>query len=115
MDYEKNIDRRVRKGAISDGDPNRKSFKSGLLVNTVKGVINHPTLNIPAYTFEEDDSYVECRRCFLAETHEVIDLVYFEDEGNVAFQGTQQECYDFINSQGSDAFTYKVVPKIRKS
>ncbi len=40
-----------------------KPFKSGLKINTVKGVINHPILNIPAYTFEEDDSYVECRRC----------------------------------------------------
>jgi hypothetical protein len=28
--------------------------------NTIKGVINH--LNIPAYVFHEDDSYVECRR-----------------------------------------------------
>lgn len=37
----------------------KKPFKSGLLVNTVKGVINHPILNIPAYTFYEDDSFVE--------------------------------------------------------
>ena len=42
---------------------NCKPFKSGLLNNTVKDVIVHPILNIPAYTFEEDDSYVECRRC----------------------------------------------------
>lgn len=40
-----------------------KPFKSGLKINTIKGVINHPILNILAYTFEEDDSYVECRRC----------------------------------------------------
>jgi len=40
-----------------------KPFKSGLSINTVKGVIVHPILNIPAYTFEEDESYVECRRC----------------------------------------------------
>lgn len=32
---------------------------------------------------------------------EVIDLVYLEDEGNVVFQGTQE-----------DAFTYQVVPVI---
>lgn len=45
-----------------------KPFKSGLKINTVKGVINHPILNIPAYVFEEDDSYVECRRCkFIAD------------------------------------------------
>lgn len=40
-----------------------KTFKSGSKVNTVKGIINHPVLNIPAFTFNEDDSYVECRRC----------------------------------------------------
>jgi len=45
---------------------NRKKFKSGQLINTVKGVIDHPILGIPAYTFEEDESYVECRRCQLA-------------------------------------------------
>ena len=43
-------------------DSRCKPFKSKLKVNTVKGVINHPILNIPAYTFIEDDSYVECRR-----------------------------------------------------
>ena len=45
---------------------NRKKFKSGKYVNTVKEVIDHPVLHIPAYTFEEDESYVECRRCQLA-------------------------------------------------
>lgn len=39
-----------------------KPFKSGAKINTIKGVINHPHLNIPAYVFHEDDSYVECRR-----------------------------------------------------
>ena len=57
MNYEANIGRRVNKPKSG------KPFKSGFLINTVKGVINHPVLNIPAYTFEEDDSYVECRRC----------------------------------------------------
>lgn len=42
-----------------------KPFKSGEKTNTVKGIITHPILKIPAYTFEEDESYVECRRCFL--------------------------------------------------
>jgi hypothetical protein len=45
----------------------RKKFKSGLYENTIKGIINHPKLNIPAYTFVEDDSYVECRRCVILE------------------------------------------------
>lgn len=42
-----------------------KPFKSSFLLNTIKGVIDHPILHIPAYTFEEDDSYVECRRCVI--------------------------------------------------
>lgn len=46
-----------------------KKFKSGNNINTVKDIINHPTLNIPAFTFEEDDSYVECRRCFKVESN----------------------------------------------
>lgn len=56
-DYKKNIGSKVHKHMSG------KPFKSGLVVNTIKGVINHPHLNIPAYTFEEDESYVECRRC----------------------------------------------------
>ena len=40
-------------------------IKSGNKINTVNGIINHPVLNIPAFTFIEDDSYVECRRCYL--------------------------------------------------
>ncbi len=56
----KNIDKKVQK--LKSGKP----FKSTFLINTVKGVINHPQLNIPAYTFYEDESYVEARRCFLA-------------------------------------------------
>ena len=43
--------------------PHRKKFKSGLYENTIKDVILHPILNIPAYTFVEDSSCVECRRC----------------------------------------------------
>lgn len=40
-----------------------KPFKSGLKINTVKGVIEHPKLGIPAFVFVEDQSYVECRQC----------------------------------------------------
>ena len=40
-----------------------KPFKSGSRVNTVKGVMEHPLLRIPCFTFNEDDSYVEARRC----------------------------------------------------
>jgi len=75
MNYEENIGKWVCKGSISKQEPNNKPFKSGLKINTVKAVINHPNLNIPAYTFEEDDSYVECRRCIVIEnpnSHNVI-------------------------------------------
>ena len=63
-DYEPNIGRQVCKTTLrKHGNP--KPFRSGNKVNTVKGVIMHPTMDIPAYTFVEDDSYVECRRCHL--------------------------------------------------
>lgn len=60
-DYEQMIGQRVTK---KRGGRMPKPFKSKLTVNTVKDIINHPILNIPAFTFEEDDSFVECRRCF---------------------------------------------------
>jgi hypothetical protein len=31
-------------------------------------------LGIPAYTFEEDDSYVECRRCKILNHSEIREL-----------------------------------------
>ena len=34
-----------------------KPFKSGEKINTVKGIVNHPQLNVPAFTFVEDESY----------------------------------------------------------
>lgn len=43
--------------------PSNKPFKSGLKVNTVKNVITHEITGLPAFTFEEDDSYVEVRKC----------------------------------------------------
>lgn len=41
-----------------------KKFKSGKTTATVKDLIIHPITKIPAITFIEDDSYVECRKCF---------------------------------------------------
>lgn len=61
--YENNIGKKVCKCSIGERIANNKTFKSGLIMNTVKGITTHPILKIPAYTFEEDDSYVECRRC----------------------------------------------------
>jgi hypothetical protein len=76
MNYNENIGKKVKKCMIAKhisllGGPafdvkrhyKHHKFKSGFYENTVKGVINHPHLNVPAYVFEEDDSYVECRRC----------------------------------------------------
>lgn len=42
-----------------------KPFKSGLKTNTVKAVVDHSILKIPAYSFIEDNSVVECRQCVL--------------------------------------------------
>lgn len=61
--YNESIGKKVKKISINGSKYKQKKFKSGLYENTVKGVIMHPQLNMPAYTFIEDDSYVECRRC----------------------------------------------------
>lgn len=70
MDVEKleqNIGKKCKKRPLDDkniGKYKLKPFKSGNKVNTIKGVIKHPNLEgLMAYTFEEDESYVECRRC----------------------------------------------------
>jgi hypothetical protein len=52
-DYEVNIGKECKK--------KRQHLKVPLRKIQLK-VINHPHLNIPAYVFHEDDSYVECRR-----------------------------------------------------
>ncbi len=61
-DFKKYIGKKCKKKSANYLNYNSKPFKSGEKINTIKGVINHPQLNIPAYTFIEDDSYVECRR-----------------------------------------------------
>lgn len=58
-----NIGKKTRKTSMNNREP--KPFKSGFKINTIKGVIDHPQLNVPAYTFEEDESYVECGRCII--------------------------------------------------
>jgi hypothetical protein len=65
-DYYINVGKRVTKTTNKPhGKPN--PFKSGQSINTIMGVIFHPILRVPAYIFEEDDSYVECRRCIIVE------------------------------------------------
>ena len=51
------------------------SFKSGSKVNTVKGIIEHPILKVPAYTFEEDDTYVACHSCFVIDPREPMTVI----------------------------------------
>lgn len=62
-EYKANIGKKTHKISKEGTEP--KPFKSGFKVNTIKGVIEHPQLKIAAYTFEEDESYVECRRCVI--------------------------------------------------
>lgn len=59
--------KKVRKRSGNNNQKQPKPFKSGLILNTVKGLINHPQLNVPAFTFEEDDSYVACKDCVVME------------------------------------------------
>jgi hypothetical protein len=40
-------------------------------------------------------------------THKVIDLVYYEDEGNEVFSGSYQECMEWKLEQG---FGYQILP-----
>ena len=44
-------------------------------------------------------------------THVVIDLTYHEDEGNQVFAGTEEECYDWVESQGSFGFEVHIMTK----
>jgi len=74
--YENNIGEKVGKQNVKKGVKifNRKKFKSTNLINTIKGVVGHPELGIPAYTFEEDESYVECKRCKILSEEEIREL-----------------------------------------
>jgi hypothetical protein len=81
--YEKNIGKKVTKAT--------QPFKSGFKINTVKSIIDHPILHIPAYTFEEDDSYVECRRCKVVE----------QEEESVVLSPSQVDNLLVLNENGS--------------
>lgn len=61
--FEVNIGKRVTKKHKNGCQP--KPFKSGFKINTVKGIIDHPILHVPAYVFVEDESYVKCDACIL--------------------------------------------------
>ena len=112
--YNKLIGKKVKK--LSN-----KAFKSTLRTNTVKGIINHPQLNIPAFTFEEDESYVECHRCIpkdsIVSFHRVLDLypgysivgvesMYIPERGWIT-------TYPSKNSKPLNHYWYKVKPEIQ--
>jgi len=40
-----------------------KPFKSGNKFNYIKGVIKHKEMGVPAFVFQEDDSYVSVFSC----------------------------------------------------
>lgn len=40
--------------------------------------------------------------------YNVLDLMYHPEEGQICFQGTMDECQDFVKNQ-SDFFMYKIV------
>jgi hypothetical protein len=44
-------------------------------------------------------------------THIVIDLTYHEDENNQVFAGTETECYDWVERQGSFGYEAKPMTK----
>lgn len=63
-DYIGNIGSRCIKKSKEGTVP--KPFQSGFKTNTISGVIKHPIMEKEfAYTFLEDDSYVEVRRCII--------------------------------------------------
>lgn len=98
--YEINIGRKVRKVSKNNTEP--KPFKSGLKINTIKGVINHPTLNIPAYTFNEDDSYVEVRKCkIIMNMNKTFDCMGNDEADSLL-------CMLESNSVLSNSFTLKI-------
>lgn len=39
----------------------------------------------------------------------VLDLVYTIDEGQECFEGTYEDCENFVNQQGSATFMYKII------
>lgn len=42
----------------------------------------------------------------------VLDLLYTPDEGQECFEGTFDECQEFISQQGGGFTTYEIVPRI---
>lgn len=56
--FESNIGLKCQKYSGRNREP--KPFKSGLKINTIKGVTTNSNTGKPAYTFIEDESCVDC-------------------------------------------------------
>ena len=54
---------KCKKKTKGKGEP--KPFKSKSKINTIKGLVINPNTNNPAFTFEEDESFVDCRTIIL--------------------------------------------------
>lgn len=109
------VGKKVEKSS-TNGKRASKPFKSGNKINTVKGLITHPQRKTLAFTFEEDDSYVECNQCFLAivkenltttaqvlacpETpegfNEAIDIMVKKDDGNAKLWEAVREGFNVV-------------------
>lgn len=64
--YEEVIGKKVWKNPKTTSKFSPKPFKSTFQVNTVKSVVTSPHTGKPAFTFEEDDSIVDCSKCSFA-------------------------------------------------
>lgn len=60
--------------------PSGKPFKSTLKMNTVKEVVNHPVIGVPAFKFHEDDSIVDVRNVKLADDKISVQVVFVRNE-----------------------------------
>lgn len=60
--FEENVGKKVSKSVFRVGKQ-PKPFKSGLKVNTVKGITTCPITGKVAYSFVEDDSIVRAEIC----------------------------------------------------
>ena len=69
------VGKKVWKNPKTDTKTQPKPFKSGSKVNTVKAVVPHKQTGNWGFSFEEDDSIVECFRCSLAPEPFVFDDV----------------------------------------
>ena len=66
--YKAMIGQKVTKTSRSNNKTTPKPFKSGNRVNTVKAAdFIHPVSGNLCFTFEEDNSYLQCYQCRLAD------------------------------------------------